>query len=403
MGRIVYWDCSAGVAGDMVLGALIDAGLPIDALRGALGQLMLPGWRLEASRVRRAGVGATKFTVEGPHHADAAAGRASGEPHGRNVAEICGLVDASALSPGAKQRTRGLFMRLAEVEASIHQVPIERVHLHEVGALDSIVDIAGAVFGLEWLGAERMVVSPLNVGSGFVATAHGRLPVPAPATAALLTGVPVYSSGTEAELVTPTGALLASAYADAFGPLPAMKVEHVGSGAGDRDIPLTPNVFRLFVGEAALGAAGDRILMLECEIDDMNPQVFGPVMERLYAAGALEVYYTAIQMKKGRPGTLLTVLARPADREALAAIVFRETTSIGLRYQEVDRLCLDREVITIETPLGGVRFKVARLGRDAVNAAPEFEDCARLAGEHAVPIKEVQALAIAAYRNLPRP
>jgi uncharacterized protein (TIGR00299 family) protein len=399
MGRVVYWDCSAGVAGDMVLGALIDAGLPVDALRAALGNLMLPGWRLEASRVLRAGVGATKFTVEGPHHGEAATGQHAGEQHGRSIAEICALVEGSALSPGSKARTCQLFTRLAEVEASIHQVPIERVHLHEVGALDSIVDIAGAVFGLEWLGAERVVASPLNVGGGFVATAHGRLPVPAPATAALLKGVPVLSTGTEAELVTPTGALLVSAYADSYGPLPAMTVERVGSGAGDRDTPGTPNVFRLFIGAAALATGVDRILVLECEIDDMNPQLFGPVRDRLYAAGALEVYSTAIQMKKGRPGTLLTVLARPVDREVLAAIIFRETTSIGLRYREVDRLCLDREVTSVDTPLGAVRFKIARLGRDVVNAAPEFEDCARLAGKHGIPIKEVQALAVAAYRG----
>jgi hypothetical protein len=399
MGRILYLDCSAGAAGDMMLGALIDAGLPLDALRAALGSLMLPGWSLECTRVTRAGVSAAKFAVRGPHHADEAGPGGVREHHHRSVADICALVQSSALSPDAKSRTCELFLRLAEVEASIHRMPVEEVHLHEVGALDSIADIAGSVFALEWFAPERIVASPLNVGGGFVATAHGRLPVPAPATAVLLKGVPVYSTGTQAELVTPTGALLVSACADAYGPLPAMTIESVGCGAGDRDFPGSPNVLRVFVGETSGAMAADRILVIECEIDDMNPQVFGHVMERLYAAGALEVFYTAVQMKKNRPGTLLTVLAKPEQREAMAAIVFRETTSIGLRYQEVDRLCLDRDVVSIDTPLGPVRLKIARLGGDAVNAAPEFEDCVRLAKQHDMPVREVQAVAIKAYRD----
>jgi hypothetical protein len=401
MGRILYLDCSAGVAGDMMLGGLIDAGLPLDTLRAALGSLMLPGWTLESACVTRGGVRATKFAVHGPHDPHAGSGSADRHHH-RTIAEICALVESAALPSRVRRRTCELFTRLAEVEASIHLVSIEKVHLHEVGALDSIVDIAGSVFGLDWFAPERIVASPLNVGSGSVETAHGRLPVPAPATAALLTGVPVYSSGIEAELVTPTGALLVSGHADAYGPLPPMRITSVGSGAGDRDTPGSPNVLRVFIGDSALATAADRILVLECEIDDMNPQVFGHVMERLYAAGALEVFYTAVQMKKNRPGTLLTVLARPGDRETIASIVFRETTSIGLRYREADRLCLERDVVGIDTPLGHVRFKVARLGGDVVNVAPEFEDCARLANEHGVPVKEVQAAAIRAYRERER-
>lgn len=402
MGRILYLDCSAGAAGDMVLGALIDAGLPLDELRAALGSLMLPGWSLGSTPVTRAGIGATKFGIVGPDRDHRATDVSGHEDRHRTVAEICRLVETSALSASAKSRTCGLFTRLAEVEAGIHRLPIGQVHLHEVGALDSIVDIAGSVFALEWFAPQRVVSSPLNVGGGFVMTAHGRLPVPAPATAALLTGVPVYSSGIEAELVTPTGALLVSAYANAYGPLPAMTIERVGCGAGDRELPNAPNVLRVFVGETAAATVADRILVMECEIDDMNPQVFGHLMERLYGAGALEVFYTAVQMKKNRPGVLLTVLARPEQRDPLAAIVFRETTSIGLRYQEMDRLCLDRTVVDVETPLGRVRFKVARLGGDAVNAAPEFEDCARLAKEHGVPVKEVQAMAGKAYRERER-
>jgi hypothetical protein len=399
MERILYLDCAGGAAGDMVLGALLDAGLPLEELRAALGNLILPGWRVDARPVTRAGIRAVKFGMVEPDRASQPMSDQGHNHRHRTVAEVFSLVDASALSAPARARVRQLFGRLAEVEAGIHRLPVHEVHLHEVGALDSIVDIAGAVFALEWFAPTTVVSSPLNVGGGFVTTAHGRLPVPAPATAVLLTGVPVYSSGVEAELVTPTGALLVSAFAEAYGPLPAMTIDRVGYGAGDRDFPGTPNVLRVFVGTTAGAARSDRVLAMECEIDDMSPQVFGHVMDRLYAAGALEVFYTAVQMKKNRPGVLLTVLARPDQRDTLAAIVFRETTSIGLRYEEVDRLCLDREVITVDTPLGSVRVKVARLAGDAVNAAPEYEDCARLAKERGVPVKEVQAMAAKAYRE----
>jgi len=400
MGRTLYFDCSAGAAGDMVLGALLDAGVPLEALRAALGSLLPPGWSLDMDRVTRAGVGAAKFRIRGPE--DGEGGLEAHQHQHRTVAEICALVEASALSSSAKSRACGFFRRLAEVEAAVHRMSVEQVHLHEVGALDSIVDIAGSVFAIEWLAPERVVASPLNVGGGFATTSHGPLPVPAPATAALLVGVPVYSDGVQAERVTPTGALLVSGHADGYGPLPAMIIDAVGYGAGDRDIPGTPNVFRVFVGRTYGVGSRDRVLVMECEIDDMSPQVFGLLMERLYAAGALEVFYTAVQMKKNRPGILVTVLAKPEQRDALGGIIFRETTSIGLRYQEMDRLCLDREVVSVDTPLGPVRFKVARLGGDAVNAAPEFEDCARLAREHGVPVKEVQAVASQAYRDRAR-
>jgi len=399
MGRMLYFDCAAGAAGDMVLGALIDAGAPIDLLRSALDGLLLPGWRIEAERVTRAGVAACKFRLREPEGAGSGAGGHLSAHHHRTVTEVCALVRASALSQSAKARTCDLFTRLAETEAAIHREPVADVHLHEVGALDSIVDIAGSVVALEWFHPDHVQASPLNVGAGTVQTAHGRLPVPAPATAALLAGVPVYSSGIEGELVTPTGALLISSYAEAFGPLPLMKIDRIGYGAGDRDPGAMPNVVRVMTGETSAAAAADRVLVMECEIDDMNPQLCGPLAERLYAAGALEVYFTAVQMKKGRPGVLLTILGRSADRDALAAVVFRESTTIGLRYQEVDRLCLDREVRTVQTPLGAVRFKLARLGGDIVNAAPEFDDCARLAREHGLAVKEVQAIANMAFRD----
>jgi hypothetical protein len=276
-------------------------------------------------------------------------------------------------------------------------MPLERIHLHEVGALDSIVDIVGAVFGLEWFDADRIVSSPLNVGGGMVDAAHGHFPVPAPATVKLLAGAPIYSSGVQSELLTPTGALIITSYASAFGPVPAMTIERAGYGAGDRDLPGTPNVLRVLVGTSDEHSAIERIVVLECEIDDMNPQIFGLVMDRLYAAGALEVYFAPVQMKKNRPGTLLTVLARPEQRAELTDIVFRETTTIGVRYHEVMRERLAREIVAVDTPLGTVRFKEARLGGRVVNSTPEFEDCLRIASERGVPLKDVQQTANKAY------
>jgi uncharacterized protein (TIGR00299 family) protein len=292
-----------------------------------------------------------------------------------------------------------MFQRLGEAEAAIHQMPVEKVHLHEVGALDSIIDIVGVVFGLEWFGAERIVCSPLNVGGGMVHSAHGLFPVPAPATVKLLGTAPVYSGAVQKELVTPTGALIVSSYADSFGPVPAMSIERVGYGAGQRDDAGTPNVLRVLVGQAADRPGTERATVVECEIDDMNPQIFGVVMDRLYAAGALEVFYVPVQMKKNRPGTLLTVIVSPDKRGSVADILFRETTTIGLRSYEVDRECLDRASIVIDTPIGVVRFKVARRDGRVLNAAPEFDDCVRLATAHNLSVKEVQALAISAYQS----
>ena len=276
-------------------------------------------------------------------------------------------------------------------------MPVEQVHLHEVGALDSIIDIVGAVFGLEWIGADRVACSPLNVGGGMVHSAHGLFPVPAPATLKLLGDAPIYGGTVQQELVTPTGALIVSAYASSFGAIPAMSVERVGYGAGDRDVPSTPNVLRVLVGHVADRPSADRVTVIECEIDDMNPQIFGVVMDRLYAAGALEVFYIPVQMKKNRPGTLLTVVAPPELRSTLADIIFRETTTIGLRHADVDREVLQREIVTVDTPVGAVRVKVARRDGRVVNAVSEFDDCVRLAAANNLSVKDVQALAVKAY------
>jgi uncharacterized protein (TIGR00299 family) protein len=273
---------------------------------------------------------------------------------------------------------------------------MEKVHLHEVGALDSIIDIVGAVYGFDWFGIDDIVSSPLNVGGGTVHCAHGDFPVPAPATARLLAGVPVYGSGTS-ELVTPTGALLVTGYARSFGPLPAMRIDAIGYGAGDRDPKGTPNVLRILRGERAGASAGpdDRVVKIECEIDDMNPQLFGPLMDGLLAAGALDVFYTPVQMKKSRPGTLITVIAPTDRRHRLTDLLFKESTTIGVRYEEMSRTCLDRATETVTTPYGEVRFKVARRNGQELNASPEFDDCARLAAEHGVSVKAVQAAAVA--------
>ena len=409
MSRTLYFDCFAGASGDMVVGALLDAGLPIDELRTALGSLAIEGhWHVHADRVLRAGVSATKFKLHShDHHGDHEHHEHPEHPEHpehhhhdhRSLPEIERAIGRSALSTSGRQRAIELFRRLGEAEAAIHQIPVERIHLHEVGALDSIVDIVGAVFAMEWFGIEDVAVSPLNVGGGTVTCAHGTFPVPAPATARLLTGAPTYSTGAVGELVTPTGALLMTGYAKAFGPMPAMRVERIGYGAGDRDPAGFPNVLRVFVGERVGTVAGvETIVSLECEIDDMNPQIFGALMDRLHAAGALDVFYSPVQMKKNRPGILVTVLAPPDRREAIAELLFQETTTIGVRWQEMSRERLERETVGVATPLGEVRVKVARRAGRVVNAQPEFEDCVRIAEARGVPIKEVQALALQAYR-----
>ena len=431
MSRILYLDCFSGASGDMIAGALVDVGVPLDALEKAVDSLGLDGVGVSSERVDRSGIGAAKFrvTVDGEaadadaeahahgqkqapalghdhahghdHDHSHAHGHSHAHDHGRHdhrgLTEITGIVDRSSLSPAGKERAARLFRRLAEVEAGIHQVPVETVRLHEVGAVDSIVDVVAAVRALEWLSPDRVVASPLNVGSGTVKCEHGELPVPAPATAELLLGAPTYAQGPPAELVTPTGALIVTEYAGAYGPAPPMRVERIGYGAGDRNPAGRPNVLRALVGEGTGTGAFERVVVLECQIDDMNPQLYGVLMDRLAAAGALDVFYAPIQMKKNRPGTLVTVVAPPGRREALADILFRESTTIGLRVTETERERLDREAIAVETPIGPVRVKVARRDGAIRNAAPEFEDCARLAAEHRLPIKEVQAIAVKAW------
>lgn len=388
--RIAYLDCASGAAGDMLLGALVDLGLPVESLQRELARLPLGGYRIEAHKVHRAGLHATKVDVITGEHGP-------GLP-GRGLRDILELIDHSTLAGEIKERCAALFRRLAEAEGAVHGTSAESVHFHEVGAVDAIVDIVGGVVGLAWLRAERVVASPLNVGTGTVTMNHGVFPVPPPATARLVQGAPVYGAG-EGELLTPTGALLVTAHASSYGPMPALTLEAVGHGAGTRDPHGRPNVLRIFVGEEqAPEAAGQRILVLEAAVDDLLPQLCAPVLEHLLAAGALDAYLTPIQMKKGRPGFLITALAELQGREAVEEVLFRETTTLGVRRQEWERTVLEREVVAVATAYGPVGVKVGRRGGRVYNSQPEFEDCQRAAVAAGVPVKEVWAAALAAFR-----
>jgi len=386
--RIVYFDCASGASGDMLLGAVVDLGLPVEHLREELRKVPLSGYRLESRRVTRSGLAATKVDViaEGP------------SPAHRHLRHIVEMLDASRLAPAVKERAAGLFRRLAEAEAGVHGTSVEKVHFHEVGAVDSIVDIVGGVIALGWLGAARFAASPLNVGTGTVTMSHGTFPVPPPATARLVAGVPVYGEG-EGELLTPTGALLVTAHATEYGPLPAMRIERTGHGAGGRETKGRPNVLRLIVGEEAGASAGERVLVIETELDDASPQLLGPLVDQLLAAGAKDAYFTPVQMKKGRPGVLVTAIADPSRREAIEELLFRETTTLGVRRQVWDRTVLDRETATVLTAYGPIRVKIGRRAGVVYNAWPEFDDCQRAAGEKGVAVKEVLAAALAAWRE----
>jgi pyridinium-3,5-bisthiocarboxylic acid mononucleotide nickel chelatase len=385
--RVVYFDCASGASGDMLLGAAVDLGLPLERLRAELQKLPLAGYRLEASRVTRCGLAATKVDV---------IAEPEGHPH-RHLRQILSLVDSSSLDAALKERVTGLFRRLAEAEAAVHGTTPEKIHFHEVGAVDSIVDIVGGSFALSWLEAGRFVASPLNVGTGTVTMSHGTFAVPPPATAKLVAGVPVYAAG-EGELLTPTGALLVTGHASAYGPLPALRIERVGHGAGGRDTKERPNVLRLIVGQEDESEAGERVLVLETEVDDTAPQLLGPLLDQLLAAGALDAFFTPVQMKKGRPGVLVTVIAPVALRETIEELLFRETTTLGVRRQEWERTTLDRESATVATAYGPIRVKIGRRHGTVYNAWPEFDDCQRAAGERGVAVKEVLAAALAAWR-----
>jgi uncharacterized protein (TIGR00299 family) protein len=390
--RIGYFDCFAGVSGDMILGALLDAGLAGEVLQRRLDALHLPDFALKWRRVDKNGISASKVDVV-----------VADEAHERHLPEIEAIVRQSDLDSHIKEQATAIFRRLGQAEARIHSTTPDHVHLHELGGVDTIVDVVGTLVGLEALGVERVYASPLPMARGFIQAAHGRIPLPAPATLALLKGVPVVGSELSAELVTPTGAALLSHLAADFGPLPAMVLEAVGYGAGTRDLAV-PNVLRLLVGtENGAGVAiTETLALLETNIDDLNPEFYEHVMARLFEAGALDVYLTPIQMKKNRPATLLSVLCRPATVAALSEILFAETSTLGVRQQTVLRRCLARSTHQVETPYGLVSVKAARWGegQDAWRASPEYEDCRRLATEKGVPLREVYRAAEQAAKAL---
>jgi uncharacterized protein (TIGR00299 family) protein len=379
--KICYLDAFSGISGDMTVGALSDAGADGEALLEGLCSLGT-GARFRLDKTMRRGISATKFHVEGGE-----------ERNHRHLPQILEMIEAAVLPGPVKQSATAVFQRLGEVEARIHGIAIEKIHFHEVGAVDSIADIVGACLGFHLLGVEAVWSSPLNVGSGTVKTEHGMLPVPAPATAALLEGKPVYARGPQMELTTPTGAAIAATLACEFGVLPPMKISAIGYGAGDRDFPERANVLRVLIGEHSGAKESTTVSVIETNIDDSSPEVLAYAMERLLKQGALDVAMTPLLMKKDRPGILLRVIARPEDQEALAQLVFEETSTLGLRIHTAERRVLAREIVEVETPWGKVRMKVTGEGA----FAPEYEDCRRLAAEAGVPLKRVLAEANFAY------
>jgi len=445
--RTAYLECFSGMSGDMFLGALVDAGVAPQTLEATVVALNV-GARLEISRVVRSGISATKVDVwvdgekdlpreeyweqrrrqhghehahdshhehEHPEHshshaeislaaAPATRNHEHEHSHGRGLTEIRQIISAAVISGNAKKTAISIFEALARAEAKIHNTSIESVHFHEVGAVDAMVDIVCAAVGAEALGVDEIVCSPLNVGGGMVQCAHGTFPVPAPATVELLANAPVYSSGIQAELVTPTGAAIVKTLASRFGAFPEMKIDRSGYGAGSRDFPGHPNVLRLTIGETASDAlaantASEMITVLEANIDDLNPQVFGYVIDRLFDEGALDAFGVPVQMKKNRPGMLLTVLCKPDDASKLTQLIFTETTTLGVRRRDESRRTLARRWENVETQWGAVRIKIASMNGTVTNYAPEYEDCRRIATEHHVPLKTVMQEAARAYSN----
>lgn len=390
--RTLYFDCFSGASGDMINGALIDIGVSLSRLQEELRKLPLTGYRIRATETRRSGLRAIKFDVDVDQ---------SPQPE-RRLSDILATIAAAPLSDSVKRLSQQVFIRLGEAEAKAHGVSPEDVHFHEVGAVDSIVDIVSACIGFHELGIEQFVCSPINVGRGMINCSHGQMPVPVAATAELLKGAIIYTSDVDAELVTPTGAAIISTVAQEHGSLPPLKLEKVGYGAGTKQWPDRPNLIRLMLGETAGPAAGvqiDKVTVIEANIDDSNPELLGYFMETGLKAGALDVFYTPIQMKKNRPAIKLTVICREVDRERMAELIFRETTTVGLRFYEAERRVLDRRWMEVATPFGPIRVKVAYLNESIVNVAPEYDDCKAAAQQHQLPLRQVIEHAVAAFNS----
>ena len=378
--RTLYFDCFAGASGDMILGAMVAAGADPAALTEQLSLLGVEGFEIDFETVDRSGISATHARVHtAPEH------------HHRHLGDILKIINESLLSDNVKDRAGAIFTRLAEAEAQVHNEPIAHVHFHEVGALDAIVDVVGAAICFELLGIERFVCSPLHLGSGTVDMAHGRYPVPPPAVVELLKGAPVYSTDIKGELVTPTGAAIIATVVTEFGALPKMKLAQSGYGAGTRVYEKFPNTLRVLIGEEETqSAAGERLIMIETNIDDMSPQIFGHVMERALEMGALDCYFTPIQMKKNRPGVLLSILCRENDQDQLSEMIFAETTTLGIRSYPVERRALERTMQRVETRYGAIDVKVARLNGHILTLTPEYEQCREAARAAKVPLRVVE-------------
>src|SRR3989344_1407372 len=383
--KTIYFDCFSGISGDMVIGALLDLGLDFKFLEKELKKLKLQNYKLTAKKNVKNGISATKFNViefnktyENNNH------------EYRNLKNINKIIDNSKLDKEIKNTIKKIFLKVAVAEAKVHNVPINKIHFHEIGAIDTIIDVAGAVIGLNKLGIEKIYCSKLNVGTGFVEFSHGKWPVPAPATAEILKGAPIYHNGIKSELVTPPGAAIITTLSDSFGEMPAMKLEKIGYGAGTKDLQ-QPNVLRVFYGEPDndFGNFDDKIMVMETNIDNMNPEVFPYVIERLMKNGALDAYTTPIRMKKNRIGIKITALSDKNHLDKLSKIIFEETTTLGIRVFPAGRKKLDRKIKTIKTTYGKIRIKISKLNGKIKNIIPEYEDCARVARKFKIPLREV--------------
>lgn len=389
-GRILWIDAGAGAAGDMILGALIDLGVPARRIRDAIGTLGIDGWSIRPRKTVVGGISARKVHVRVPE-----------EGHGRTWPQISRILGSGGLEPAVRKRALEIFRRLIEAEAEVHGQPVEKVHLHEAGAMDAIIDVVGACVGLACLGPDRIVVSPMTTGSGTVRCKHGEYPVPAPATALLVLNAPVTSANLPGERLTPTGAAILTTIADDYGTLPLLRPVRIGYGAGDRDFGDRPNLLRMVLGQ---GTAGDmpaslpETAVIECTIDDSNPQVLAYASERLFSAGALEVYSVDALMKKGRAGRQLTVLARPGELRGIVEVLLRETSTLGLRIRTEKRVEMDRSYHKVRTPHGAVTVKTGSIGGVEYQAWPEYEECAAIAVKHGIPLSQVQNEALEAYR-----
>ena len=376
--KIAYFDCFSGISGDMILGALLDVGLDFKFLDKQLNKLKLKGYNLNARKLVKNGISATKFDIKvnDIHH-----------NYERDLKAINKIVEKSELDDESKHAIKSIFLKIAAAESKIHNKPLDKIHFHEIGAIDTIIDIAGAVIGLKKLGIEKIHCSKLNVGTGILEFSHGKFPVPAPATAEIIKNIPVYHNNIAAELVTPTGAAIISELAENFGEMPPMKVKKIGYGAGAKDLE-QPNVLRVFVGEAC-EIDNETINIIETNIDNMNPEIYPYVVDKLMENGALDAYLTNIIMKKGRPAIKLTVLAEPENTDKLCSIIFDETTTLGVRIYAATRRKLERETKTIKTKYGSIRVKISKFNGDVKNAVPEYEDCKKAAESCKVPLKKV--------------